>query len=168
MALAVRGDKRFRFRVRQILDSLLRAEMEFDPHTRIVGIDHRERVAAEQVHVAERFWNAAVGHDNGHLMQRLRQEAPKIPIVVRASESSPRVALDGMVQIRKSQGIAEEEHRSVVAHDVPVALLGVELDGGSPNVSLGIGGAALAGDGREAYEHRRLLTDLIKYLRPGV
>src|ERR1700722_10323865 len=142
--------------------------MEFDPHTVIGGIHHRESVAAEKVHVAKGPWNAAVGHDNGHLMKGLRQEAPKIPIVVRASESGPRVALDGMVQIRKSQGIAEEEHRSVVAHDVPVALLGVELDGGPANVSFSIGGATLAGDSREAYEHRRLLADLAEYLRPCI
>src|SRR5271166_333978 len=42
------------------------------------------------------------------------------------------------------------------------------LDGGPADVSLSIGGATLAGDSREAYEHRRLLTDLTKYLRPGI
>ena len=72
MALAVRGDKRFRFGVRQVLNTLLGLEMEFDPHTIIAGVNHRERVAAEQVHVAERPWNSAVGHDNGHLMQCFR------------------------------------------------------------------------------------------------
>src|ERR1700689_2656907 len=91
-----------------------------------------------------------------------------IPIVVRASHPGSRVALDGMVQIRKSQGIAEEEHWGIVAHNVPVAILGVELERGSADVALSIGGATLAGDGREARKHRRLLADLAEYLGPGI
>ena len=68
----------------------------------------------------------------------------------------------------KCSGIAEEEHRRVVADEVPVAFFGVELQREAANVALGVGGAALAGHGREAGEHRRLLADLREDLGLGV
>src|SRR5260370_34610522 len=72
-----------------------------------------------------------------------------------------------MVEVREPQRVAEEEDRRVVADDVPVALLGIELEGGAADVAFRIGGAALAGDGREAREHGRLLPDLRENLRLG-
>ena len=66
------------------------------------------------------------------------------------------------------QRVAQEEHRRVVADDVPVALLGVELHGEAADVALGVGRAALAGHGREAHEQRRLLADLGEDLGLGV
>ena len=125
-------------------------------------------MAAEQVHVAEALRDAAIGHDDGDLVQRLGQQRPEIPVVVRAAQPGARVALDGMVEVREAQRIAEEEHRRVVADDVPVALLGVELERDAADVALRIGRAALAGDGREAREHRRLLADLRENLGLGV
>lgn len=47
----------------------------------------------------------------------------------------------------------------VVAHEIPVARVGVELHGETPDVALGIGCAALAGDGRETHEAFGLLAD---------
>ena len=75
--------------------------------------------------------------------------------------------LIGVVEVREAQRIAEEEHRRVVADDVPIAFLGVERHRGAAYVALGIRGAALAGDGREAQEERRLLADLVEDLRAG-
>ena len=71
-ALAVRGDKRFRFGVRQVLNTLLGPEMEFDPHTSLLAL------IIEKVWLPNKcMWrkdrrNSAVGHDNGHLMQCFR------------------------------------------------------------------------------------------------
>src|SRR5439155_26089099 len=93
---------------------------------------------------------------------------PEIPVVIRAAQPGARVALDGMVEVREPQRIAEEEHRRVVTDDVPVTLLGIELEGGAADVSFRIGGAALTRDGREAREHRRLLADLRENLGLGV
>src|SRR5258708_287178 len=47
-------------------------------------------------------------------------------------------------------------------------LLGIELEGGAADVAFRIGRAALAGDGREAREHGRLLPDLRENLGLGV
>jgi hypothetical protein len=112
------------------------------------------------MHVTEALRDAPLRHDDGDLVQRLGQQRPEIPVVVRAAQTRARVALDGMVEVREPQRITEEEHRRVVAHDVPVALLGVELDREAADIAFRVGGAALAGDGREAREQRGLLADL--------
>src|SRR5205823_2493867 len=78
-----------------------------------------------------------------------------------------RVAFDRMVEVGEAQWIAEEEHRRVVADDVPVPFFGVELQRGAAYVALRIRGAALAGDGGDAREHRRLLADRAEDLGLG-
>src|SRR6266478_9586485 len=73
-----------------------------------------------------------------------------------------------MVQVGKPQRVSMIEHGRIVADDVPVALLGIELQGEASDVALGIGRATLSGHGREASEHGRLLADLGEYLGLGV
>src|SRR5437764_14105034 len=73
-----------------------------------------------------------------------------------------------MVQIWKLQRIAKEEDRSIVTHKVPVALVRVELQRESTNITLGVRGATLAGHGRKARKHFGLLPDLGEDLRLGV
>src|SRR3546814_2838503 len=106
--------------------------------------------------------DAAVGHGDGHLVQRLRQQRPEIPVVVGGTQAGAWIALDGMVQVRKAQRITEEEDWRAVADDVPVAFLGVELQGEAADVTLGISRPALAGDGRKARseEHTSELPSL--------
>src|SRR6266404_1426623 len=133
--------------VGEVLDALLRAEMKLDPDAFIGGIKHREGMAAEQVHMAEALRNAAIGHNDRDLVQRLRQQRPEIPVVIRAAQPGAGVALDRMVEVGEPQWIAEEEHRRVVADDVPVTLLGIEPEGGAADVAFRIGGAALTRDG---------------------
>ena len=65
-------------------------------------------------------------------------------------------------------GIAQEEDRRVVAHQIPVALLGIELHGKAPDVPLGVGGAALAGHRGKAEEAVGLLADLGEDLGLGI
>ena len=115
--------------------------------------------------MAEAPRDAAVRHRDRHLVQRLRHQCPEIPIIVGAAHPGARVALDGVVEIGKAQRIAEEEDRRVVADQVPVAFLGVELERSAADVTLGVGGTPFAGDRREAGKHRRLLADFGKDLR---
>ena len=125
-----------------------------------VRVDEAEGVAAEAVHVAVAVGHAAVAHHDGDLVQRLGQQGPEVPVVLRAAQVGARVALDRVVEVREAQRVAHEEHRRVVADHVPVAFLGVELDREAADVALGVGRAALAGDGGEAHEHLGLLADL--------
>jgi hypothetical protein len=64
-----------------------------------------------------------------------------------------------VVEIWEAKRIAEKEHGRVIAHHVPVAFLRLELEREATDVALGVGRTALAGDGREAREHGRLLAD---------
>jgi hypothetical protein len=65
-----------------------------------------------------------------------------------------------MVQVGELQGGLDEEDGGVVADQVPVALLGVELHGETPDVPFGIGGSPFARHRGEADEHLGLLADL--------
>ena len=71
-------------------------------------IDHREGVAAEEVHIPEALRDAAVGHDDCDLVQRSGQQGPEIPVVVGVAHPGARVALDRVVEI----GVAAEEVHS--------------------------------------------------------
>ena len=62
------------------------------------------------------------------------------------------MTLLGVDEVRKLERVAHEEHRRIVADHVPVAFLGVEPQREAAHVALGIGGAALAGNRREAQE----------------
>src|SRR5712671_3169809 len=53
VAFAILGDEGLSLRVGEVRDSLLSAKVELDPDTFIGGIDHREGMTAEKVHVAE-------------------------------------------------------------------------------------------------------------------
>src|SRR5439155_26825474 len=73
-----------------------------------------------------------------------------------------------MDKVRELERIADEEYRRIVAHQVPVALFGVVLHRKPAGIALGVRGALLSADGREAQEHRSLLANLFKQLRRRV
>ncbi len=133
-------------------------ELHPEPLTRVVV--EAEGVAAESVHVAVAVRQTPVRHHDRHLVQGFGQVRPEVPVVLRAAEVGPGVALDRMVQVRELQRVAEEEHRGVVADDVPVALIGVEAHSEAPDVTFGVGSASLPGHGREAHDHLGRLADL--------
>ena len=72
-----------------------------------------------------------------------------------------------MVEVRKLERVAQEEHRRVVADHVPVAFLGIELHREASNVTLGVSGAALARHDGEAGEQIRLLAHFGEDLGAG-
>ncbi len=62
-----------------------------------------------------------------------------------------RVSLLSVDEVREFCGILDEEDWGVVEDPVPVALLGLELDGETTRVTSGIGRAGLSSYGRETY-----------------
>ena len=64
-------------------------------------------------------------------------------------------------------GVLDEEHRDVVADEIPVPLLRVELDGEPPDVTGQVGGALVAGHRREPDEDRRPLSRPLEQVGPG-
>jgi hypothetical protein len=102
------------------------------------------------------------------LVQSFGQKRPVIPIVGGAAQVCARVAFDGLIQIRELARIADEEHRSVIAHHVPVSLFGIELQSKTTDIALGIGRTALPSYRSEAGKHLRLLSYLAENLSAGV
>ena len=47
------------------------------------------------------------------------RQRPEIPVVVGAAHAGARIALDGMIEVGESQGIAEEKHWRVVTDNIP-------------------------------------------------
>ena len=168
MALAALADDRLGLFVSQVLDALLGLEVELHPKALVLGVDHAEGVTAVSVHGPVGGRDAAVAHHDRHLMQRLGQQGPEIPVVERAAQVGARVAFDHMVQVRELERVAQEEDRRVVAHQIPVALVGVELDRKAANVALSVRRTALARHGRKAHKEVGLLAHLGKDRRARV
>ena len=63
-----------------------------------------------------------------------------------------RLWLSGMDEIWKLHSILDEEDWNVVAHNIPIAFLRVELDSKPADISYSISATTAAEDGREADE----------------
>ena len=99
-------------------------------------------------------------HDHVHGFGHQRDEIPeRVVRACRLRHLVMRLGLHGVDEVRELHRVLDEEHRDVVAHQVPVAFVGVELHGEAAHVAHGVGAAALAGHGGEAHEHRRALAD---------
>jgi hypothetical protein len=117
VAFAVSCYEGFGLGIGQVLDALLRAEVKFDPDAFVRRIDHRKAMTTEPVHVAEAFWDAAVRHDEGDLVQCFRQQRPEIPVVAGAAQPSARIALDRVVDVGKAQRVARAFARAWLSAD---------------------------------------------------
>ena len=64
----------------------------------------------------------------------------------------------GVNQVRELDRILYEEHRDVVADDVPIALFGIKLHRESAHVARQVGGTFIAGYGGETDERGRFFA----------
>ena len=102
-----------------------------------------------------------------HLVRRLRRQGPEVPLHVVVAQVRVGAALLGVDEVLELLRVAHEEHRGVVADQVVVALLGVELDGEAARVADRVGAAELARHGREADDQAGVLA-LGEQVRLGV
>ena len=86
---------------------------------------------------------------------------------LRLREAAVGLLLGGVDQVGELDRVLDEEHRDVVADEIPVALLRVELHREAADVAREVGRALVAGDGREAHERRRLLTGPLEEVGAG-
>ncbi len=75
--------------------------------------------------------------------------------------------LDGVDEVGKLDRVLDEEDRNVVADEIPVALLGVELHRKAAHIAREVERALAAGDGREAHERLGLLADALEDVGAG-
>lgn len=76
--------------------------------------------------------------------------------------------LGGVDEIRKLDGVLDEEDGDVVADEVPVAFFRIHLHSKAADVASQIGRSFVASNGREADEHRRFFTGALEEVGPGV
>src|SRR5690606_18891904 len=72
-----------------------------------------------------------------------------------------------MNEIRKLDRVAHEEHRRVVANQIPVAFLSVEFQGKAAHIALSVRSPHLAGNSGKTCQHWRAATRLER-LGPGI
>ena len=87
--------------------------------------------------------------------------------VWRLREAPVRLRLDGVDQVGELDRVLDEEDGDVVADEVPVPLLGVELHREAADVAGEVGRALAAGDGGEADEDGRLLALALEEVGAG-
>ena len=137
-----------------------------------VRIEQAEAVDAEAFHHAQRTRNPAIGHSPHNCMHRLRRQRDKIPERIvrrgRLRKAAVRLHLHRMDQIGKLDRVLDEEHRDIVAYQVPVAFLGVELHREAAHIARRVDRTSPTGHGRKTREQRCLLTDLGQDIRRGV
>ena len=94
---------------------------------------------AEALHGGVTAWNRPVGHLPHEHVRGLGHEGHKIPKGIVCAGSLRHLVvwlrLDSMDEIGKLDGVLNEKHRHVVAHQIPVALVGVELDGKTTHIT---------------------------------
>ena len=150
----------------QRLQAQTGAPVELDETGLSVGIDQLERVDAKALDHAQAARNGAVRHRPDHRMQAFRHQRHEIPErVMRRGGlriAAIRLHLDRVDQVGKLDGILNKEHRDIVADEIPIALIGIELDRKAPHVARRVDRARTACHRRETREHRGPLALLGK------
>ena len=153
------------------LHAELRLPVELDERRLAGGVDEAERVHAEALHEPERAGDRPVRHRPHHHVRGFGHQRDEVPeVVVRRlglGEAAVGRLLDGVDEVGELDRVLDEEHRDVVADEIPVALLRVELDGEAADVAGEVERALVAGDRREAHEHRRALAGPLEQVGPG-
>ncbi|MNJ25540.1 hypothetical protein D3C77_199870 [compost metagenome] len=146
--------------------------VEFDEVGLALGVDQSEGVDAEPLDHAERAGNGAVRHGPHHHVGALGHQADEVPEgVVRAGRlgiAAIGLHLHRVDQVGEFDRVLDEEDRDVVPHQVPVALLGIELHREAAHVARRVDRAGAAGHRGEADEDLGLLADLGQHLGGGV
>lgn len=144
------------------LQSKLRLPVKLDEGRLAFGIDEAECVDPETLHKAEGAGNGAIRHDPHDHIHAFRRQAHEIPEIVvgclRLRKRPVRLLLGSMDQIGELDGILDEEYRDIVANQIPVAFLRIDLDREAAHVANKIGRALVASDRGEAHESRRFLA----------
>merc|ERR1719234_2661959 len=116
------------------LDALVSLPVELAVDRLIVIVHHLECVRTVSIHESVAIGGSAVRKQEGDLVSGHGHEGDEVPEHVGVLEVGNRVPLLGVDEVGEEYGVPDEEDGGVVAHDVPVPLLGVELHSKSTRV----------------------------------
>ncbi len=132
--------------------------MELDEGRAALGVHQPEGVHSEAFHHPQRPRDRPVGHDPHDHVHAFGGQGDVVPEGVVGGlglgELAVGILLGGVDQVGELDGVLDEEDGDVVPHQVEIALLGVELHRKAADVARQVGRALVAGDRREAREHR--------------
>ena len=86
---------------------------------------------------------------------------------LRLRKAAVRRLLDRMDEVGKLDRVLNEEHRNVIADQVPISLLGVELGRKAAHIAGDVGRSLVARHSGKAREGRGLLADALKNVGAG-
>ncbi|MND99015.1 hypothetical protein D3C80_913910 [compost metagenome] len=140
--------------------------MKLDEAGHALGIDQAEGMHAKAFHHSKAARDGAVRHGPHDHMGRLRHQRDEIPEGV-MSRTAGRYLVVGLWlhrvdKIGELDGILDEKHRHVVADQVEIAFICIELDGKAPHISHRVARTAWALNRREADKNR---GDLFRILQ---
>jgi hypothetical protein len=111
---------------------------------------------------------AAVREQHGDLVQAFRRLAPEVEHHGGRLQIGARTALLRVHEVGKLDRVLDEEHRRIVAHQVPVAFFRIKADSEAARIALGVGAAALAAHAGKAHERPGGFADLVEQFGLGV
>lgn len=135
------------------LGTLLGLHVNLSIHPVSILVDQFQSMAGITVLVAVAVRDATITHEDHDLMDGLwilREVVPEHRRIIGVSKVGVRVALLRVNEVRELGWVAEEKHRSVVGHHVPITLFGSELDSEATRVSGTVVGTRLATNGRKS------------------
>ena len=133
------------------LGAQFRPPVELDQRRLALGVDQPEGVDAEPLHHPQRSRQGSVAHRPHHHVGALGHQPDEVPERVvgarRLRIAFVRLHFHRVDQVGKLDGVLDEEDWDIVANEVPVALLRVELDGEAADVAGRVDGARAPCDG---------------------
>jgi hypothetical protein len=140
--------------------------MEFDECGLVLRVHEPKGMDAKALHEAKRARNCTVGHHPHDHVHAFGGEADEVPEIIvrrlRLGKGAVWLFLHCMDQVRKLDRVLDEENRNVVADDVPITLLGVELHGEAADIPREVDGALASRDGRKSHKSWRLFASALK------
>ena len=150
----------------------LRLPVELDEARGAPGVHEPEGVDAEALHHPEAAGNRPIRHDPHDHVHRLGHQRDEVPERVVGGgglgDLVVRLRLHRVDQVGELHRVLDEEDGDVVADQIEVALVGVELHREAAHVARQIGRPPRARHRGEAHEDRRLLCRVLQERGTGV
>ena len=117
--------------------------VEFHKSGFALRINHAEGMHTETFHHSQGTGNRTIRHDPHDHVHAFRRQGDEIPKIIvrglRLRKTTVGFLFSGVNQIRKFHGILDKKYRDVIADNVPVAFLRIQLDGKAAYVPRQIG-----------------------------